>query len=440
MKAELLLGGLVAAPALGAVVLLALGGSRERFARWVALASASLTAALGWGLVRAIALAPSHALELRAPLFAGVTFALGADATGIAAIAVVALAAPLAVVLGRGSLGLIAAVLLALLSLDGIVTLLALSASTSLVLVEARRAGVERAARRRFALGAALGIAAFGAALVLLRVGAGELAGPSPWLAPELARVPWLARHPVAFGLPVVTTAWSLAFVAAAALGGLAPFHLASSALLDERHPVLATSVGVFFLRLGPALLLRWVLPILPEGSRWAAPAVMDWAVVATVLAAASAHGRRPLAGAVAFANALGFAAGASLGAQGFAALMVHGAASAAALALALAFGARGRAARLLIASGAGVGGVLAITGIAVRSPALAAVATGALVGAVMPATSFGAEQPRFRRALAALAAVILVVVALGAVDRVAPGVRVLGERLERAGGDGAGS
>lgn len=368
-------------------------------ARTLCFALACLGAATGWAVARA---------GLVEGTMAGTVVSVAAQA-------------PIGVVLGAARppreraafLASIAMVLLALAPVGSTITALALAASTALVLVLARAGGVARGAQLRFALVAGGGVAAFGAAQLV------QASAPS-----------------------AVTASWSLLFVAAATLGALVPFHVGVGALLDGRRPLLALAVGASFLRLGPMVLVRWALPVLPEATRWAAPVVLGWAVVAGVFAALGSVARTPSShlGTMAFATASTFAAAMALDAQGLAAVALHGAGSGLALAFALGYGEHGRLGRALIASGAGVSGVLTLTAITARSPVLAVVHALALAVVVLVPRTSADPRSRAQRVLAGITAALLVGLTANAVDRVAPAARALGERFERTGGEIPGS
>ncbi len=436
-----LLALLVGVPALAAVLLLLRRG-RERS---VALAAACVTAALGWGVARAFD-PSSAALQLveRAVLSqgAGVELFLGVDGTSIAAVAQVALLLPVAVLLvprDRGPLahaavlGLGAVVLLALLSIDAAVVIFAVAASVALLAILAVAVGAPRVVIRRFVVVSTIGVVAFAIAVGVLHsaADAGWLVDGSPaapWSATELARTAFLAK-----GAPV-TVAWSLLFVAAAALGGIAPVRL-----VDEERPVVALAVIAFFLRLGPHVLLRWAIPILPEATRWAAPVVLSLSVLAVALGAIASIGAREgtLARATFGAAAVSFAAVATLTPQGFAAATLYGPFAAVAGAVALVGPSSGRrATNALVVTGAGYAAVLAVIAIAARSPAAAVVLALALAGHA----SGVAHGSRKGSAFAVAALMILCALAGFAVDAVAPTARAWADRISRVGGDALGA
>lgn len=436
-----LLGLLVGVPALAAALLLLRRG-RERS---LALAAACVTAALGWGVARAFD-PSSAALQLveRAVLSrgAGVELFLGVDGTSIASVTQVALLLPVAVLLVprdhgplalAAVLGLGAVVLLALLSIDGSVAIFAIAASVALLAVLASLNDAPRAAIRRFVIVSILGLAAFAIAIAMLHsaADAGWLVDGSPaapWSATELARTAFLAK-----GAPV-TVAWSLLFASAAVFGGLA-----GRALVDEERPVVALAVIAFFFRIGPHVLLRWAIPILPEATRWAAPVVLSLSVLAVAIGAIASIGAREgaLARATFGAAALSFAAIATLTPQGFAAATLYGpfAGVAGAVALVGPPVAR-RAANALVVTGVGYAAVLAVIAVAARSPAAAVVLALALAGHA----SGGAHASRKGSAFAVATLVILCALAGPAVDAIAPTARAWAERISRAGGDSLGA
>jgi len=91
---------------------------------------------------------------------------------------------------------------------------------------------------------------------------------------PELARTsfdmaPRIGRF--AFGDAV----WALLLVAVALAPAATPLRGLLPDPLDEAPPPAATLIGVVAITLGPYLLVRVAFPNLPEGARWAAPAVV---------------------------------------------------------------------------------------------------------------------------------------------------------------------
>lgn len=444
---------LVGVPAFAAA-LLALVGLRprsdasDRAARTVALAAACVTAALGWGVARAFD-PTSAALQLveRAVVSraAGVELFLGVDGASIVSVTQVALLLPVVVLLaprGRGplavsaALGLGSVVLLALLSVDAMVTIVATAAAIALLAVLARSVGSPRAVVTRFVVVSALGLAAFAFAIASLHSSAdgGLLVDGSPstpWSATELARTAFLAKG------ASVTVAWSLLFVAAAVFGGLLPFQAGLAALVDEDRPVVALAVVAMVLRLGVHFLVRWAIPILPEATRWAAPVVLSLAVASAALGAigALAARERVLARATFAAAAASFAALVTLTPQGFAAAPIYGpfAAVAAAVVLVGPVAAR-RAASAVVVTGAGYAAILAVIAVAARSPSAAIVLSLALVAHV--AVSARGTDSRRSAAFAVAALVLLCAIGGAAVDTIAVTSRAWGERIARVGGD----
>ncbi|CAN5750256.1 hypothetical protein BH09MYX1_BH09MYX1_08100 [soil metagenome] len=448
---------LVGIPALGALVVFV---ARDR-GRSVALAFAALTAAIGWGVWRGINPNMVHdSLQLVDRVVVsrslGIELFLGVDTLSLPAVVSVACLLPVGVVLTPASvpnaraltLALAAAVLVALLSADGALTLLALSVSVVLLLLLARASGAPAGALLRFAGVSTVGLVAFAIAIGAARACAGtgllvSGARVSVWSCTELARASYLGKGAL-FGGPLVASAWVLCFVASAAFSGIFPLHFGVSALLDEERPHVAFAVAAFFLRLGPQLLLRWAIPLFPEGARWAAPVVVPLAAFAialsatTAFASARSSARTPYLGrAITVAATTAFAATMTLTTQGFAAAALYGALSGAATLIFLLLRNAGRGfTGALVVSGAGSASVLGIVAIAARSPASALVVALALMGLV---AAMGRQQASLarRRVVPWLAAsLLLLVLGAAAVDGVAPGARALTDRVVRVGGD----
>ena len=231
---------------------------------------------------------------------------------------------------------------------------------------------------------------------------------------PELARTSFAAKAPV-LGVPFIDLAWLLLMVAVAVATPIVPLHGWFADVLEEAPIGAAVMIAGVVVALGPYLLVRVGLGVLPEGARWASGAVSALGALGAVYGSLCAMAQRDLRRFVAYATianagACLFGVGA-LTPQGIAAAVIgafaHGLAAAMLLGFAAAMerrvhtcelarlgglasevpalggiGALGLAASLGVPGLVGFwGGLLSLLGGFVHHPALALMLAAAFVG-----------------------------------------------------------
>lgn len=377
------------APGLGALVgaSAAARGASATFVKRVAMVAAITTTVLAAGFAR---WAPSA----------------GDIAPSVFALAVVL---PLLVVFERApvrlttTLGVAAASLSALSATHEILVLGATAGAAVLLAIHARAGGASADAVRRFAVVVGLGAASFVVALALRRTSV------------ELSAI--------------------AAVIAAIAWSGAAPFRMGP--LLFARSSLVLASAA--FLPLGRVVLSRLLVAELPAATRWAAPVVLSYAVIAAVVTSLGASRSDDVssARAVSVSSLSALAAFATLSVPGFSALALGPPLAVIMVAVATVSGERSaRAAHVMVASSGLVGAGLAVLAVAARAPASAVALTVAIVWAARsPARSSGAPRARWGAALVA-SAVALVALTTTIVDTAVHG-RVA--RLVEVGGDALG-
>jgi NADH-quinone oxidoreductase subunit M len=167
---------------------------------------------------------------------------------------------------------------------------------------------------------------------------------------PELARTSFAARAPV-LGLPFAGAVWVLLLVGVAAASPLVPLHGWLPDVLEEGPPAAAIFVAGITAALGPYVLIRVGLGVLPEAARWAGPSMAVMGGISAVWGALCATVQRDLRRFVAYvvvANAgLCLYGIGALTPQGIAgavmSLFAHGLAAAMLVAVATALGSRAR-------------------------------------------------------------------------------------------------
>jgi NADH-quinone oxidoreductase subunit M len=254
---------------------------------------------------------------------------------------------------------------------------------------------------------------------------------------PELARTSFAARTPI-LGLPFVETAWVLLIVAVAVVAPVVPLHGWLPDVMEEAPPGAAALVSGAVVALGPYLLVRVGLGVMPEGARWAGGTIAALGVLGIAYGSLCALAQRDLRRFAAFAavantGACLFGIGA-LTPQGIAAAVVglfaHGLSAALILGFAAALERRLHTSELdrlggmasevpALAAIAGVGfavslgipgfvgfwgGLLSLLGGFVRHPVLALFMAMAFVGAaaahvrVVRMSLFGRVNPGWRK------------------------------------------
>ncbi len=317
---------LIVLPLLAALALAPLRFTRrvdEKIARWIALAAVGLDGALAvWAARNFDALAGradgNDGLQLveRARLFGSVEWYLGIDGASLpllltaVAIGVVGVIASFRVERGHEAyfasyLAYFACVMGAVLAIDAMLFTLFVAGSVVSALFLCARHGGEnapRAAVRAFLFGA---IAV--AALVVVTLALHRAADATflvdgtrarTFALPELARGEWLDRTQAGllfFGKPFVKGAFVAVFVAGAILLSVAPLHGALAELLAEAPIGAAIVVAAAGQTLGTLVLLRFGVLVLPEGARWAAPAVAALGAASVVWGALAALGETDL-------------------------------------------------------------------------------------------------------------------------------------------------
>jgi len=166
-----------------------------------------------------------------------------------------------------------------------------------------------RAAALRFLGFGLLGLFVLAAGVALLQHHADRgflvdgTTAPHPFALTELGRVSYAAKPVLVLGVPLVKMAWGLVFVAAALFAGAFPFHGYLPSLFASAPPAVAALFVVGFQRVGVHLLLRVAQPIMPEGTRWAAPVILALGAGGAVYASLACLGQKHLLRALAFAS-----------------------------------------------------------------------------------------------------------------------------------------
>jgi NADH-quinone oxidoreductase subunit M len=112
---------------------------------------------------------------------------------------------------------------------------------------------------------------------------------------PELARVAWVAKGAVIFGLPAVKVLWVALFFAFVSRLALAPFHGGRVDASAEADPPASALITGALVALPVYGLLRLNVGLLPEATRWAAPAMAIFGVVNLVFGALCAMAQADL-------------------------------------------------------------------------------------------------------------------------------------------------
>jgi len=329
-----LLSWMLLLPLLGAgLALLGLiAGAEDRLARVAPRASlilACVVAVLAWGAARLFDPTLGHAggtggfqLVERA-IYArsiGCEYFVGIDGENLPWLLALAFVAPagLLVLPKRDVVAYAALYLVLLASLLGAVVALDLlllllfvgSAIVCTYLLVARWGKADaRAAALRFLVFGLLGLVLLGGGIALLQQHADRgflvdgTTAPHPFALTELGRVSYAAKPVLVLGVPLVKMAWGLVFVAAALFAGAFPFHGYLPALFASAPPAVAALFVVGFQRLGVHLLFRVALPIMPEGTRWAAPVVLALGAGGAIYASLACLGQKHLLRALAFAG-----------------------------------------------------------------------------------------------------------------------------------------
>jgi NADH-quinone oxidoreductase subunit M len=119
---------------------------------------------------------------------------------------------------------------------------------------------------------------------------------------PELARTSFAARGPI-LGVPFVDMAWTLLLVPVAVAAPIVPLHGWLPEALEEAPPGAGIVLAGLFTALGPYLLVRVGLGAMPEGARWAGPALAALGVFSAAYGALCAMAQRDLRRFVAYAT-----------------------------------------------------------------------------------------------------------------------------------------
>lgn len=309
---------LILLPLLGALAIVPVARKvEERLARYVALGAVALQAAFGLWAVRNFDALASRAdgndgLQMieRARLFAGVEWYLAFDGVSLPlvlaliAIAVVGLFAGFRVERGheRFLIGYLCAVSMAtgaLLAMDAmlLVSFMVLFAIAALV-----ASGRSRGAMHNFIMHG------FGIAILMLVVLALRRHGEPTFLVdgtrgstfaiPDLARGEWLERTQAGltlFGKPFVKAAFVAVFLAGGFFLSVAPLHGGLAGSFEERPLGAATLAGGASAAIGAIVLFRLGVTVVPEGLRWAAPALAALGAASIVWGALTAMGETDL-------------------------------------------------------------------------------------------------------------------------------------------------
>jgi len=154
----------------------------------------------------------------------------------------------------------------------------------------------------------ALGSAAMLAAFVALSHASGRTllvdgaAVAHTFSVPELARTSFAARGPI-LGVPFVELAWALLLVPVAVASPIVPLHGWLPEVVEEAPPGAGIVAAGLFTALGPYLLVRVGLGAMPEGARWAGPALAALGVFSAAYGALCAMAQRDLRRFVAYAT-----------------------------------------------------------------------------------------------------------------------------------------
>jgi len=326
---------LILLPLLAALAIAPLRLTRKvdpKIARWIALAVTGLSGALVvWAARNFDTLATradgNDGLQLveRARLFGSVEWYLGIDGASLPLLVIVVLVGIVGAVASfrierehepyfAAYLAYFACIVGAVLAIDAMLFVAFLAGSVVAALPLCARHGGEhapRAAVRSFLFGA---IAV--ASLALLTMALHRNADATflvdgtrarTFALPELARGEWLDRTHAGlllFGKPFVKGAFVAVFVAAAILLAIAPLHGALAELVAEAPIGAAIAVAAAGQALGTLVLVRFGVQLLPEGVRWASPALAGLGAASVVWGALAALGESDLRRVIARASA----------------------------------------------------------------------------------------------------------------------------------------
>ena len=318
--------------AAGLCLLGLVAGAEDRLARLApraSLAVACVVAVLAWGAARLFDPTLGHAggtggfqLVERA-IYArsiGCEYFVGIDGENLPWLLATAFVAPAGLLVPPRRdvaayaalyLVLLASLLGAVVALDLLLLLLFVgSAAVCVYLLVARWGKADaRAAALRFLVFVLVGLVLLGGGIALLQQHADRgflvdgTAAPHPFALTELGRVSYAAKPVLVLGVPLIKMAWALVFVAAALFAGAFPFHGYLPSLFASAPPAVAALFVVGFQRLGIHLLFRVALPIMPEGTRWAAPVILALGAGGAIYASLVCLGQKHLLRAVAFAS-----------------------------------------------------------------------------------------------------------------------------------------
>lgn len=118
---------------------------------------------------------------------------------------------------------------------------------------------------------------------------------------PELMRVSYNAKHLTIFGLSFVKVVWVALFVAFAIKLPMFPFHTWLPDALAEAPTPVSILLGGVALKMGAYGIVRVSFGILPDGSRWAAAAMVAFGTVSVIYAALCAIAQTDLKRLVAY-------------------------------------------------------------------------------------------------------------------------------------------
>lgn len=324
---------LIVLPLLAALAIAPLRYTRrvdEKIARWIALGAVGFEGALAvWAARNFDALANrsdgNEGLQLieRARLFGSVEWYLGVDGASmpllltVVAIGVVGVVASFRIERRHEAyfasyLAYFACVVGAVLAIDAMLLTAFVGGSVLAAALLCGRfggAGAPRAAVSAFLFGAIATVA-----LVIVTLALYRAEGPTflvdgararSFALPELARAEWLDRTHAGllfFGKPFVKGAFVAVFVAGAILLSVAPLHGALAELLAEAPIGAAIVVAAAGQTLGTLVLLRFGVLVLPEGARWASPAMAGLGAASVAWGALAALGESDLRRVVAHA------------------------------------------------------------------------------------------------------------------------------------------
>jgi NADH-quinone oxidoreductase subunit M len=314
---------LVLLPLLAALAIAPLRFTRrvdEKIARFIALGAVGLCGALVvWAARNFDALAGrvdgNEGLQFveRARLFGSVEWYLGIDGASLTLLLTVVAMGIVGVVASfsierrheayfASYLLYFACVVGAVLAVDAMLLVLFIAGSVIAALLLCGRFGAPRSALRAFFFGAAAVVALVLVTLALHRGGDATLlvdgTRARSFALPELARGEWLDRTHnglLFFGKPFVKGAFVAVFVAGAILLSAAPLHGAVAELMAEAPTGAAIVVLAAGQTLGTLVLLRFGVSVLPEGVRWASPAIAGIGAASVVWGALAAFGETDL-------------------------------------------------------------------------------------------------------------------------------------------------